>query len=62
MEMIRAALEESPDTMDVTTTANPVTVVKTLRGDGQPVDGVLIDGSDLAAVQALPDMGKEVPL
>ena len=62
MDLIRAALEQLAVTVNVTTTADPVTEVTTRRQDQKPVDGVLIDTSDLAAVQALPDMVKEVPL
>src|SRR5439155_11753141 len=62
MEMIRVALEQLEVTVDVSTTADPVTEVTTRRRDQKAVDGVLIDSSDLAAVQALPDMVKEVPL
>lgn len=62
MELIRAALEQLQVIVDVITTADPVTEVTTRRQDQKPVDGVLIDGSDLAAVQALPDMVEEVPL
>jgi hypothetical protein len=62
MEMMRAALEQLQVTVDVTTAADPVTEVTTRRQDQKPVDGVLIDSSDLAVTQALPDMVHEVPL
>jgi hypothetical protein len=62
MEMIRAALELLQVTVDVATTADPVTEVTTRRQDQKAVDGVLIDSSDLAVVRALPNMVEEVLL
>ena len=62
MELIRVALDQLAVTVEVSTTADPVTEVTTRRQDQKQVDGVLIDSSDLASVRALPDMVEEVPL